>query len=172
MSSEIEGLRVSDFESFFKKIPHVFNLFSGVVAIDEIPKRLPTKHFVIVNLSEKHLPGSHWTVILRSSPNVLEVFNSLGQKDLNYFLPHFNFKRRYQIDFNKKDVQSIDSKYCGYFCIYFIVFRVLNYDMNFQDVLEDIFYSNDLNKNDEIVSKFCNNLLTNTNDDFFSFFDI
>jgi DNA-binding phage protein len=39
--------------------------------------------------------------------------------------------------------------------------------MSMETVLEDIFYSKDLIKNDEIVSKFCHNVLTATNDDFF-----
>ena len=43
--------------------------------------------------------------------------------------------------------------------------------MTMEHILEDIFRT-DLNKNDLIVSQFCNNILTSVNDDFFSFHDI
>ena len=48
---------------------------------------------------------------------------------------------------------------------------MLNFDMSMENVLEDIFYSNNLIKNDDIVSQFCNNILTTTTDDFFCFHD-
>lgn len=172
MSIENVGLKGNQFEQYFKKIYHVFQLFSGVVAIDEIPRNIKVRHFIVCNLSPAHLSGSHWLIILRKSNSVLEIFNSLGTSSLDFFRPYFNFQREFQINFNKECFQSDTSNKCGYFCIYFIVFRILNYDMDFQDVLEDIFYTRDLIKNDEIVSQFSNNLLTNTNDDFFSFHDV
>jgi len=166
-----EGLRGNEFKTYFDKFPHVLTSFSGVFAIDELPQNIPIRHFVIFNLSEKHLPGSHWAVILRSSANQLELFNSLGQQNLNYVTPYLKFQKHFTINYNEKAVQSVSSKFCGYHCIYFVIFRILNFDMSFEHVLEDIFYSNSLIKNDNIVSQFCHNILTSTNDDFFSFHD-
>lgn len=171
MTDAEEGLRGNQFEAYFQKIPHILSSFSGVVAINQIPENIPVRHFIICNLSENHLPGSHWTVIVRPSKNTLEIFNSLGQENFDYFMPYLKLKKTIQIDFNKVAFQSATSKYCGFFCIYFVVFRILNFDMSMKHVLEDIFYSSDLIKNDKIVSEFCNNLLTSTNDDFFSFHD-
>ena len=168
---EFEGLRGNDFENYFRKVDIVFPLFLSVVAINDIPLIFPPRHFVICNLSERHLKGSHWMVILRISETEFEIFNSLGQTDLNYIKPYFNFDIELNIDFNVNSVQSESSKNCGYFCIYFIVFRILNLDMALQTILEDIFYTNDLIKNDKIVTQFCNNILTSTNDDFFCFHD-
>jgi len=167
-----EGLRGNEFEQYLSKIPLVKQLFSGVFAIDEIPELIPIKHFIVVNLSPKHLPGSHWIIFCRRLANNYEVFNSLGSDNLDYITPFLKLNRRARISFNKEAVQDTESKFCGYFSLYFIIFRSLNYDMNMQDVLEDIFSSNDLIKNDETVKKFCLNLLNNTNDDLFSFNDI
>lgn len=173
MSNEenYEGLRGNEFEIYLKKIgPPIFTCYLRPCAIDEIPEIFPIKHFVFCNLSPKHLRGSHWTVILRLSENDFEIFNSLGQENLDYFTPYLKFQVPFKVDFNKNSVQGIASKYCGYFSIYFIIFRILNLDMSMETVLEDIF-TNDSIKNDQIVSQFCNNILTTTNDDFFSFHD-
>ena len=167
MTDETDGFRGNQFEIYFAKFPHILSCFSGVYAINEIPKSIPIRHFIICKLSEKHLPGSHWTVIVRSSKNTIELFNSLGQQNLDIFKPYFRFQKKFEISFNKESVQSLTSKFCGYFCIMFIIFCILNFDMSMENVLEDIFYSKDLIKNDEIVSKFCHNVLTATNDDFF-----
>lgn len=171
MSDNEEGLRGNEFNNYFVKIPHVLDLFSGVVAINEIPLQIPIRHFIICNLSENHLPGTHWIVIVRPSQNSLEIFNSLGQENLDYLMPYLNLKKEFEISFNKIAFQGVTSKLCGFFCIYFVVFRILNFDLSMIHVLEDIFYSTDSIKNDTIVSQFCNNLLTSTNDDFFSFHD-
>ena len=99
------------------------------------------------------------------------MFNSLGGDNLDYLKDHLKFNSGFQIDFNQTSVQSLTSKYCGFFCIYYVIFRILNFDMTMEHILEDIFRT-DLNKNDLIVSQFCNNILTSVNDDFFSFHDI
>ena len=171
MTNRSEGLRGNEFQTYFNKFPHILQSFSGVCAIDELPQNIAIRHFLVFNLSEKHLVGSHWAIILRSSVNQIEVFNSLGQNNVDYLMPYLKFKKPFTINFNEKAVQSISSHYCGFFSIYFIIFRILNFDMSFENVLEDLFYSNSLIKNDSIVSQFCENILTSTNDDFFCFHD-
>lgn len=169
--TKAEGLRGNEFETYFNKLPQVSSLFLKVCSIDQIPSEIPIKHFVLFNLSKQHEEGSHWALLLRYSKHKLEIFNSLGSDNLNYLNGYLQFDKHFKIDFNKKSVQSLTSTYCGFFCIYFAIFRILNFDMTMEHVLEDIFTSN-LIKNDLIVSQFCNNILTSVNDDFFCFHDI
>lgn len=167
MMTAVEGLKASEFQTYFQKIPHVLRLFSGVYAIDELPKIIPIRHFFICNLSPKHESGSHWITVMRSENNSLDIFNSLGQENLNYILPHFKFRKKYELNYNEDLFQDLSTKTCGFFCIYFAVQRILNYDMSLEHVLEDIFVSDPI-KNDELVTSFCKNLLTCTTNDFFS----
>jgi hypothetical protein len=155
-----EGLKGYEFDQYFKKIDTVYQLFDTVCSIDKIPFNLHVKHFVICNLSPSNQPGSHWIVIIRSEENILEIFNSLGCSTLDDLKPYLrNFSDKMVLEFNSDQFQPNTSKNCGYFCIFFIIHRVLNYDLSFATILEDYFSPN-IAKNDQIVLNYCNNLLS------------
>jgi hypothetical protein len=61
-------------------------------------------------------------------------------------MPYLKFKKPFTINFNEKAVQSVSCHYCGFFLIYFIIFQILNFDMSFENLVEDLFYSNSLIK--------------------------
>jgi hypothetical protein len=154
----LEGLKGFEFDKYFNKIDLSSQLFFGVYSIDLIPI-IPIKHFVICNLSPSNEPGTHWIVILRPDNTSLEIFNSLGYKNLDTLKPHLkNFSHSVDLEFNYDQFQPDDSTYCGYFCIYFAIHRVLNYDLSFVTILEDYFSSNK-NNNNELVYNYCQNLL-------------
>lgn len=154
------ALRGDQFIDYFSKVPHVQSMFLNVVAINEIPKTIPIRNFLICNLSLSHLPGSHWISIVRPEKNIIEIFNSLGYQSLDSLIPHFKFPKSYELHFNIEQFQEDNSISCGYFCIYFLIHRVLNYDMSFEHILNDIFDENK-NQNEELVRVFCNNLEQN-----------
>ena len=56
-------------------------------------------------------------------------------------------------DFNENRFQSYRSDTCGEFCLYFLVERVLNDDIEFEDLLKEIFTVN-LKTNEDRVQKF------------------
>ena len=107
------------------------------------------------------MPGSHWIAIIRSEKNTLEIFNSLGVENLDNLTPHFKFPNNFELVYNEQKFQSNVSVKCGFFCIYFIVHRVLNFDMSFEHLIEDIL-NYDPNTNETLVTNFCHKLL---NDD-------
>jgi len=142
-----EGLRGFEFKEYFAKVPIVNRYFKLVCSLDEIPRSLQVRQFVIVNLSRKIEPGTHWIVIVRSGKQVYEVFNSLGFQNLDILGPHFKLKYRAHVLFNEHKFQLDTSSTCGLFCVYFIVNRVLCYDQCFNHVLQDIFvHDNDVNE--------------------------
>lgn len=102
MTNRSEGLRGNEFQTYFNKFPHILQSFSGVCAIDELPQNIAIRHFLVFNLSEKHLAGSHWAIILRSSVNQIEVFNSLGQNNVDYLMPYLKFKNLLQLILMKR----------------------------------------------------------------------
>lgn len=159
----MSGLRGFEFINYFNKISFVNKLLSGIYSIDKIPRILKEKHFIICNLSPSNLPGTHWIVIVRSEKNTLEIFNSLGVENLNSLKEYFKFPNNFELIFNEQKFQSNTSVNCGFFCIYFIVYRILNYDMSFEHLIEDIF-NIDPDVNDTLVSNFCYKLLNDDND--------
>lgn len=167
----MESVKGFEFLNYFSKVPIVNNQFLKVIAIDEIPKVIPVKHFVIVNLSPKHLSGSHWIVLIRSERNCLEIFNSLGGDTYNTIKNYFNFTAKLVIHTNETAFQSSTSSTCGYFCIYFAVNRILNLDMSFDHLLEHIF-SDNIDINETNVVEFCNNLLIDGNENLLFFENI
>lgn len=154
------GLKGNEFMNYFSKIPHIKSVFVNVFAINEIPKSIPIRHFLICNLSLSHLPGTHWIAMLRPEKDSLEIFNSLGYESLDSLIPYFKFKKSFEINFNQQQFQDNSSISCGFFCIYFIIHRILNLDMSFEHVLEHIFSENK-NENELLVTQFCNNLEQN-----------
>jgi len=152
-----EGLHGYDFIEYFKKIPIVKHYYRNVYSVDEIPNNLKIRQFLIVNLSKKSEPGTHWIAIVRSEKKIYEVFNSLGYNNLDSLLPYMRLRIKADVVFNEEAFQLTDSTTCGLFCIYFIVHRVLNYDMHFDHLLQDIFVL-DKEKNENKVVTFCNRL--------------
>jgi hypothetical protein len=153
----MSGLRGNEFSIYFEKISHVNPLFKGVFAIDKLPNVLPIKNFFIANLSPSDEGGSHWIVICRPEKDSLEIFNSLGYDSLNSLMPFLKFRKHYKIIYNQQEFQSIQSTVCGLFCIYFIIYRICNYDLSFEHLLEHIFET-DANTNENKVTLFCENL--------------
>lgn len=152
-----EGLHGYDFVEYFKKIPIVNHYYKSVYSIDEIPNTLKVRQFIICNLSKKSEPGTHWIAIVRSDKKIYEVFNSLGYENLDTLLPYMRLKIKADVVFNEEAFQLSDSTTCGLFCIYFIVHRVLNYDMHFDHLLQDIFVL-DKEINEKKVITFCDRL--------------
>jgi len=158
-----EGLRGYEFQCYLKKIPFVSKYYKTVCSINEIPINIKVREFIIVNLSLSHEPGTHWIVIIRSHRQLYEVFNSLGFENLNELTNFFKIRTQAEIVYNETGMQLKDSSTCGLFCIYFIVHRVLNYDLSFFHLLNDIFFE-DLTLNENKVVEFCSRL-KNASDD-------
>ena len=167
----MDGLKGFEFLSYFNKIPIVHKQFLNVVAIDEIPKSIPVKHFLISNLSPAHLSGSHWIVIIRPEKNTLEIFNSLGGDTFNEIKNHLKFTCKLEIHSNETPFQSKLSTSCGYYCIFFAVNRILNLDMSFEHLLEHLF-TNNIEINESNVKRFCEQLLQSSDDNLLFFENI
>ena len=159
-----EGLYGSDFQTYFRRFNLIEPLFLGVTSIDKIPQTIPLKKFVIVNMSPSGTPGSHWIVIVRSHKKCLEIFNSLGWENLDMIRAHLKFRFAAEIEFNNTQVQMSTTATCGLFCIYFIIHRVLNFDLSLNETMSEIFTSN-LSKNENKVTKFCSHLMETNNDE-------
>ena len=147
----------SEFQVYFEKLNFLMDRFLGVVSVDTMPTRMPVRSFFVTNLSKASELGTHWLAVVKPSKGNLEIFDSLSFRP-NLVLPYLKFREKLSFEYNETQVQSNDSVLCGKFVITFCVERMLNLDLSFQMLLNDIF---DLNKenNDKIVTDFCDNLL-------------
>ena len=90
-------------------------------------------------LSPKTKSGSHWFVVFNFD-DTYEVFDSLGA-DQTFILSNIPFYGKY-LELNRTPVQSLRSRECGKYCLYFIINRLENLDFHFDEILNIIFSSN------------------------------
>jgi Ulp1 family protease len=104
----------------------------------------------------------HWYCLYRDSPTTIECFDSLGiDTEKKLFLQNFYQRSRVkQIDFNTAPVQECNTSTCGLFCIYFIFNRLLNLDLPFDVLLNEIF-NEKLDQNEIKVKKFMTDFVLN-----------
>jgi len=150
------AMETNEFYPIFRKVPYLENHFLGVFPIDKIPSTIKPKCFFVCNTDPSYLAGKHWIAFINIDKNECEIFDSLGVK-INELKPYFKFSKKVKFIFNTTQFQSTHSKLCGLFVVTFIIERMLNQSMEFDEILENIFSSDTL-INDKIVTDFCSNL--------------
>ena len=104
--------------------------FLGVFASDELSKIriLSTPAFLISNLDISSSSGSHWLAI-RIGHSTVEIFDSLGFDKtlwgkfpigLQKLFSRFHLSHRFRFS---PVLQSPDTYDCGFYCIFFILYR-------------------------------------------------
>jgi len=133
--------------------------FGGIFSSDNIPKKLKNKHFYIINTDVESGPGKHWYTIVRLN-QLIECFDSLGiqQQQKEFLNQHFTVKGISHLIFNVTQVQPSYSLKCGQYVLYFLYERFHNLDMDFDDLLNEIFCENN-ETNDKKVLQFENEVL-------------
>lgn len=146
----------TQFEDIFSKT-HLQSNFKGVFPSDLIPKKIPINNFIICNTDSSSSSGAHWYVVYRIDKSTLEVFDSLGiDTEKRHFLSSkFKLRGIKSLQFNTTPVQSDSSVACGQFCVYFIFQRLHNQDLEFTELLNEIFDA-DCERNEHKVSAFFN----------------
>lgn len=146
----------SEFVTYFEKVPFLMKHFLGVFPIDQLPKRLKKKTFFVCNLDPSTMPGSHWICFIKLVSTECEIFDSFGV-NMTYILPFIKFNQKTHFVYNTNSVQDKTSLLCGKFVVMFIIERFLNQTMEFCDLIDEIFTENKI-QNDDIVTKFCDDL--------------
>jgi len=152
--------------SAFLPIFSKFNLalskkFKGTFSADTSPSKLKTGEFFIINTDVSTGFGIHWLCVYKASSKKLQIFNSLGSPE--------NARQLYQtigfkipgisvLHFNSTQVQSSNTHTCGLFCVYFLIHRLHNLDLSFDELLNDIFEES-TSLNEEKVKLFCTEIL-------------
>ena len=122
--------------------------FGGIYAKDQL-ESVMIKHnqFYIINLDDSIGNGSHWVACFYDG-NKIEYFDSYGLKPVQIISENYDYI------YNSSQLQSYESKACGYYCLLFIYLRSHGY--NFYEIIKQ-FSLVDLNYNQNLIKNFFNN---------------
>jgi hypothetical protein len=127
--------------------------FIGVLARDKLPKKVNWPSALILNTDNSNQPGEHWLAIYYDENGVCEFFDSFGFHPEFYSLTNYIKSTSKEFIYNNKTLQGLFSKYCGHYCILFLLIRCRNYSMNY--FLN--FFGNNTEKNDNLIKCFIKN---------------
>ena len=150
----------SEFAIYFKKFPIVNKLFDGTFSIDTIPITLKLHHFIICNTDLSSGLGKHWFCLLRRSRNEIECFDSLGitEEKKKVIIQAVKIRGIQKLLINSSPVQLPTTDTCGKFCVMFVLERLHNFDMDFDELLNAIF-SDDCSQNEQILANFFDDII-------------
>jgi len=110
---------------------------------------------LVCNTDVSSKPGIHWVAIYVDEEGHGDYFDSFGRpptKQFEYYLNAYCVRWSY----NRKQLQSINSIFCGYYACFYCLYRSRNIDMN---SIVNMFTS-DTGFNDSIVHSFVTNKIS------------
>ena len=127
------------------------SIYRGVFAADELPEiTFDSRPIVIVaNTDPKHMPGTHWVCIYFDASNNGEYFDSFGLRPSRNFESYINCYCS-SWWYNERQLQSVISKYCGAYCVWFCIMKSRGFAMSALTYR----LTNDTTLNDHLVHKF------------------
>ena len=127
-------------------------VFQGVYSSDKLPTNVSSyPALFIANVDTSNKPGTQWVAFYFTKEREGEFFDSYGlppSKHTRTFSSFLNNSNGWR--FNSKTLQSIDSKFCGHYCLYFALFRSRQVSMS---TIVHRFSSNK-SRNDFLVQRF------------------
>ena len=114
------------------------------------------------NKKNERNAGSHWVALMTDDLQKAIYFDSYGEKEPNE-IKNLLKSNQYKIAHTTKNIQSLMSNLCGFFCLAFIYFlsvskyrtkNIINDASIFLDLFEDLDLISDIYKNEFILSLF------------------
>lgn len=140
------GLSEKNISCFLSKASNFLGCFAQDQLSSLVIKTLPV--FIIVNFDHSYSSGTHW-VALKIGKNTLEIFDPLGFNSLRWpNIPHFllHFLHRYSkhrfIEISK-EIQPYNSTLCGFYCVFFVLYRSTHKFTDCNKIFSAKLYKND-----------------------------
>ena len=97
--------------------------YRGCFAKDNLPKKIKSREYTVVNLDDSGNPGTHWTAVVNDLKcDFVEYFDPFGiipSSEIHNYLKTAGK----DIRFNDNQLQDTLSVRCGYFCCHYITER-------------------------------------------------
>jgi hypothetical protein len=133
----------------------VVDNFLGVFPCDIQPDVSGMKTFsLIFNESAHNEEGTHF-VCIYASKNRVYYFDSMGLSLENDYIKMFTYSCGRPVTLSRKQLQSFESNFCGFFCLCFLIY--MSQDRPFNNFFRC--FSSNLKVNDVIVIEFIKNML-------------
>ena len=123
--------------------PYVKPLFKGVFAKDEL--RYFKKGACVINTSPSTEKTGHWTALWIDKD--IEFFDSYGHSPPSFIKKIW---KKHKWIHNEKQLQSPLSAVCGQYCIYYLLLRARDIDM--ETIISD--FDENVDRNDQYVFDF------------------
>ena len=136
-----------------RKDKYTRGVFQGVYPSDKLPNRISSyPALFIANVDTSGKPGSHWVAFYFTKDREGEFFDSYGQSPSNYTQTFTNVldNNSSSWTFNSVTLQSMKSKVCGHYSLYYALFRCRNISMS--TIVNR--FSNNKHRNDNLVKRF------------------
>ena len=141
--------------------------FRGCFYKDKLKLIQPNSSYIInlnSELDEKgnRNTGSHWVALLTNDMKQAIYFDSYGERD-PVEIRNLLKSKQYSIAHTSKNIQSLMSNLCGFFCLSFIYFltvskirtkNIINDASIYLELFEDLDKVNDVYKNEFVLSLF------------------
>lgn len=126
-----------------------------VCAIDELPRKKLKNHTnygIVVNLSKKSEPGSHWIALFIDRWRHGFYCDSYGFRARSWYLTEFIKKNCRRVEYCGRQLQQIRSNVCGMYAACFIIHMSKGYP--YADFIDK--FSKNLLINDHFIVKIFN----------------
>ena len=136
-----------------RKDKYTRGVFQGVYPSDKLPISVSSyPALFIANVDTSDKPGSHWIVFYFTKDREGEFFDSYGLPPSNYSRTFTSFLNNNSDSwiFNTVTLQSVNSKVCGHYCLYFALFR--SRQVNMSKIVHR--FSSNKSRNDFLVKRF------------------
>jgi hypothetical protein len=105
------------------------SVYVGTFSCDRMPNDFTG--LMIVNTDPHYSPGTHWIAIFVDCNGQRgEFFDSFGRPPNELFAEYMN-KHCSSWIYNKKQLQSVVSKFCGYYCVVYCMLRSLGRNLHY-----------------------------------------
>jgi hypothetical protein len=141
--------------------------FKGCFYKDKLSKIQPNSSYIInlnneLNEHNNRNTGSHWTCLITNDMKQAIYFDSYGEREPNE-IRNLLKSKQYSIAHTSKNIQSLMSNLCGFFCLSFIYFlsvskfrtkNIIHDASIYLDLFEDLDKVDDVYKNEFVLSLF------------------
>ena len=123
--------------------------YGGCFSKDQV-RDIREGKFYILNLDTKSGPGTHWCLFSTMNPKFALWFDSYGEPMPEQELAWTQKHRGGNAIYNTRDLQSLNSSACGYFCLYVADHLLKGFSLH--DILAC--FSDKTRENEAILAKY------------------
>ena len=132
-------------DKILKQDPETKKTYLGVFARDRLPEKVPFPSCLVFNTDNHDETGEHWLALHYNESGFCSFFDSYGQHPSVYkMVPYLNQTSK-KWTYNMKTIQGL-STFCGFYCIFFLLFKCRNKSADFFKQ-----FSSNVIKNDNLI---------------------